>query len=107
MCVPALLDLGAGLRCCFVRSIWTSAVKPHGVLHTSSCRLHKKAEMFFPALMYPRLGRAKTEYSAPRALPVPLRLSNVTEIDVILGSGTARSTPICPNRVCPPTKTAR
>ena len=30
-----------------------------GVLHTSSCRLHKKDEMFFPALMYPRLGRAK------------------------------------------------
>ena len=59
MCVPALLDLGAGLRCCSVRSIWTSAVKPHGVLHTSSCRLHKKAEMFFPALMYPRLDRAK------------------------------------------------
>ena len=68
MCVPALLDLGAGLRCCSVQ---------------------------------------KTEYSAPRALPVPLRLSNVTEIDVILGSGTARSTPICPNGVCPPTKTAR
>ena len=42
-----------------------------------------------------------------RYLPVPLRLSNVTEIDVILGSGTARSTPICPNGVCPPTKTAR
>lgn len=32
---------------------------PHGVLHTSHYRLHKKVGMFFLALMYPRLGRAK------------------------------------------------
>lgn len=29
------------------------------VLHTSHYRLHKKAGMFFLALMYPRLDRAK------------------------------------------------
>ena len=42
----------------------------------------------------------KTEYSAPRAPPVPLRLSNVAEIDVILGSGTARGIPFCLDGVC-------
>ena len=30
-----------------------------GVLHTFHCRLHKKDGMFFLALMYPRLDRAK------------------------------------------------
>ena len=39
-------------------------------------------------------------------LPVPLRLSNVAEIDVILGSGTARSMPFCPGGVCLPTQIA-
>ncbi len=58
--VPALLDLGARWRhYCPARSIWTSAMLSLDVLHTSSCRLHKKVEMFFPVLMYPRLGRAK------------------------------------------------
>ena len=58
--VPTLLDLSAGWgRCCPARSIGISAMLSLGVLHTSSCRLHKKAEVFFPVLMYPRLGRAK------------------------------------------------
>ena len=30
-----------------------------GILHIFHCRLHKEAGMFFLALMYPRLGRAK------------------------------------------------
>ncbi len=63
--------------------------------------------MSFLILMYPRPCRAKNGVFSTAPLPVPLRLSNVAEIDVILGLGTARSTPICPNGVCPPTKTAR
>lgn len=60
MSVPALLDLGAGLRCrCPARSIRTSAMLSLGVLHTSHYRLHKKAGMFFLILMYPRPCRAK------------------------------------------------
>ena len=60
MSVPALLDLGAGLRCCCpARSIRTSAMLSLGVLHTSHYRLHKKAGMFFLILMYPRPCRAK------------------------------------------------
>lgn len=63
--------------------------------------------MFFLILMYPPARAVqKTEYSAPRALPVPLRLSNVAEIDVILGSGAARSMPFCPGGVCLPTQIA-
>lgn len=57
-----------------------------GVLHTFHYELHKKAGMFFRILMYPRPRRAK---NGVRALPVPLRLSNVAEIDVILCSGAA------------------
>lgn len=60
MSVPALLDLGAGLRCCCpARSIRTSAMLSLGVLHTSHYRLHKKAGMFFLILVYPRPCRAK------------------------------------------------
>ena len=60
MSVPALPDLCVGWRrCCPARSNWTFAMLPHGVLHTSHYRLHKKVGMFFLALMYPRLGRAK------------------------------------------------
>lgn len=63
--------------------------------------------MFFLVLMYPRLGRAKTEYSATQVPSVPLQSGNVVEIDVISGSGATRGMPFCPNGVCPPTKTAR
>lgn len=58
--------------------------------------------MFFLALMYPRLDRAKTEYSAPRALQVPLQLGGIAETDVILGSGVARGIPFCLDGVCLP-----
>ena len=54
------MDLGAGrMRRCPARSIWTSAMLPLGVLHTSHYRLHKKAGIFFLILMYPRPCRAK------------------------------------------------
>ena len=48
-----------GRCCCPAHSIWTSAMPSLGVLHTFHCTLHKKGGMFFLALMYPRLGRAK------------------------------------------------
>ncbi len=54
------MDLGAGrMRRCPARSIWTSAMLPLGVLHTSHYRLHKKAGIFFLILMYPRPCRSK------------------------------------------------
>lgn len=62
--------------------------------------------MSFLILMYPRLGRAKTEYSAPQAPPVPLQLSNIAEIDVILGSDVARGTLVCLDELCLPTQIA-
>ena len=77
-----------------------------GVLHTSHYRLHKKAGMFFLILMYPRPCRAKTEYSAPRALPVPLQSGGIAEIDVILGSDVARGMLVCLDEARLPTQIA-
>lgn len=62
--------------------------------------------MSFLILMYPRPYRAKNGVFSTATLPVPLRLSNVAEIDVILGSGAARSMPFCPGGVCLPTQIA-
>ena len=97
MCVPALLDLGAGLRCCSVRSIWTSAVKPHGVLHTSSCRLHKKAEVFFPVLMYPRLGRAKNGVFSTVGPNGPITNDKTTRLQQCCRSSQSRNSVTTPS----------
>ena len=62
--------------------------------------------MSFLILMYPPRAVQKTEHSASRALPVPLRLSNVAEIDVILGSDVARGMLVCLDEACLPTQIA-
>lgn len=62
--------------------------------------------MFFLVLMYPRLGREKTEYSATQVPPVPLQLTNIAEIDAILGSGATRDMSICLDEVCLPIQIA-
>ena len=48
----------------------------------------------------------KTEYSAPRALPVPLQSGSIAEIDVILGSDVARGMLVCLDEACLPTQIA-
>lgn len=63
--------------------------------------------MFFLVLMYPRPGRAKNGVFSNASPAAPLQSGSIAELDDILWSGTARSTPICPNGVCPPTKIAR
>jgi hypothetical protein len=60
---------------------------------------------FWP-LCTPAWTVQKTEYSAPQAPPVPLQLSNIAEIDVILGSDVARGTLVCLDELCLPTQIA-
>lgn len=62
--------------------------------------------MFFLILMYPARAVQKTEYSAPRALPVPLQSGGIAEIDVILGSDVARGMLVCLDEACLPTQIA-
>ncbi len=59
------------------------------ILFIAGC-INRLGCSFWP-LCTPAWAVQKTEYSAPQAPPVPLQLNNITEIDVILGSGATRS----------------
>ena len=62
--------------------------------------------MFFLILMYPRPCRAKNGVFSTVSSVVPLQSGGIAEVDVILGSGAARSMPFCPDGVCLPTQIA-
>ena len=78
-------------------SIGTSAMLSLGVLHIFYCRLHKKDGMFFLALMYPRLDRAKNGVFSTVGPNGPITNDKTTRLQQCCRSSQSRNSVTTPS----------